>query len=52
MFLVIEKDVRFQRFQNAPFIHAAKKMGLINGDVPAAQSVDDSAVRRRTIANA
>ena len=46
--LIVEEDVRFQCFQNPSFVHAAEEVGFIDGDVPAAQGVDDPAVGRGT----
>ena len=45
MLLVVEEDVRTQRLQNAPFVHAAQEMRLIDGDVPGTERVDDAFVR-------
>ena len=48
MLLIIKENMRFQRFQNPTFIHAAEKMGFIDGDIPTAQGVDHPAVCRGT----
>ena len=47
MLLVIEENVRAQRLQHAPLVHAAQEMRLIDGDVPRAERIDDTPVRWR-----
>lgn len=45
--LVIEEDVRAERFQEFPLGHAAQEQRLVNADVPRAQGADHAFMSRR-----